>query len=83
MSITDMRGLQYLGVAIHPTLNLINHDCDPNCVAVSCGPNIFVRAIKPIKEGDELFISYIDQAAPSKVNKKMSWPFLKINNLST
>ena len=46
MSITDMRGLQYLGVAIHPTLNLINHDCNPNVVAVSCGPNIFVRAIK-------------------------------------
>jgi len=71
MSITDMRGLQYLGVAIHPTLNLINHDCDPNCVAVSCGPNIFVRAVKPIKEGEELFISYIDQAAPSKDRREM------------
>jgi len=71
MSITDMRGLQYLGVAIHPTLNLINHDCNPNVVAVSCGPNIFVRAIKPIKEGDELFISYIDTSATSETRKNI------------
>jgi SET and MYND domain-containing protein len=71
MSITDMRGLQYLGVAIHPTLNLINHDCTPNVVAVSCGPNIFVRAIRPIKAGDELFISYIDQSPTSTDRKQI------------
>ena len=70
MSITDMRGLQYLGVAIHPTLNLINHDCNPNCVAISCGPNIYVRAIRPIKAGDELFISYIDESGKSDARKQ-------------
>ena len=58
-----MRGLQHVGVAIHPTLNLINHACNPNTIAVSCGPTIYVRAIKPIKKGDELFICYVDQGA--------------------
>jgi len=61
MSITDMRGLQHIGVAIHPTLNLINHDCNPNTIAISCGPVIYLRAIKPIKAGDELMICYVDQ----------------------
>ena len=69
MSITDMRGLQHLGVAIHPTLNLINHHCNPNTIAVSCGPTIYVRAIKPIKAGDELFICYVDQGAVSEDRK--------------
>ena len=64
-----MRGLQHVGVAIHPTLNLINHDCNPNCIAVSCGPTIYVRAIKPIKKGDELFICYVDQGQVSEDRK--------------
>ena len=37
-TLKDMRGLQHIGVAIHPTLNLINHSCNPNCIAISCGP---------------------------------------------
>ena len=64
-----MRGLQHVGVAIHPTLNLINHHCNPNTIAVSCGPQIYVRATKPIKKGDELFICYVDQGATSKDRK--------------
>ncbi|CAO3702735.1 unnamed protein product [Rhizopus stolonifer] len=38
----------------------INHDCDPNCVFVQQASNVTFRALKVIKLGDELTVSYGD-----------------------
>ncbi|MBM3906774.1 MAG: SET domain-containing protein-lysine N-methyltransferase [Gemmatimonadetes bacterium] len=36
----------------------INHSCDPNCEAVITRSRVFIIAIKPIAQGDELFYDY-------------------------
>ncbi len=38
--------------------NYFNHDCDPNCFYFFAGKKIFIRALKDIKEGDEITIAY-------------------------
>jgi uncharacterized protein len=36
----------------------INHSCDPNCEVVIEDKRIFIDAVRPIKEGEELFYDY-------------------------
>ncbi len=36
----------------------INHGCDPNCEAVDDEGRIFIRTVRPIGTGEELFIDY-------------------------
>ncbi|SAL88122.1 nuclear protein SET [Caballeronia terrestris] len=36
----------------------LNHCCAPNCEAEQAGERVFIRAIRPIKKGGELFIDY-------------------------
>jgi SET domain-containing protein len=36
----------------------INHGCEPNCESVDVDGRIFVRSLRPIAAGDELFIDY-------------------------
>lgn len=36
----------------------INHSCDPNCEAVGEKSRIFIEAIRPIREGEELTYDY-------------------------
>ncbi|KAK7913349.1 hypothetical protein WMY93_013560 [Mugilogobius chulae] len=52
--------LQEIGVGLYPSLSLLNHDCGPNCVMVFEGTKLQLRAVKEIKLGDELTVSYID-----------------------
>ncbi|XP_054160372.1 N-lysine methyltransferase SMYD2-A-like [Oppia nitens] len=49
----------------------LNHSCEPNACYVSYGTRLQVRAIKPIKPNDEIFISYIDLANDTSVRQKM------------
>lgn len=37
---------------------LINHSCEPNCEAITEEHQIFIYALKEIKEGEELFFDY-------------------------
>lgn len=57
-SINDSRGITVVGVGVYPTISLLNHSFDPNCVAISLGKQVHVRALKEIQPGEELFISY-------------------------
>lgn len=41
--------------------SMFNHSCSPNCVWRCIGDHMFVTSIKPISEGDELFISYVPE----------------------
>lgn len=36
----------------------LNHSCAPNCEAEQDGERVFIRAIRPIAKGQELFIDY-------------------------
>lgn len=50
--------------AIYPDLtkidiHLINHSCDPNCWILNSKKHIFFFALRDIKKGEELTISYL------------------------
>ncbi|XP_039264769.1 histone-lysine N-methyltransferase Smyd1-like [Styela clava] len=60
ISLNDQRGLSVVGVGIFLDVALLNHDCNPNCVAVNNGAKVEVRSLRPIKPQEELCISYID-----------------------
>jgi SET domain-containing protein len=36
----------------------INHACEPNCRAEQVGQRVFIRALRPIQAGEELFYDY-------------------------
>lgn len=60
----------YIGVYVHPYAALINHSCDYNSVVVFDGEEVFVKAVRPISNGEQIFISYIDATNPSDVRRK-------------
>ena len=35
-------------------MSILNHDCQPNCTPIFNGKNIIIKAIKPIKQGDQV-----------------------------
>merc|ERR1712066_41820 len=63
-SITDSRGITMVGVGVYPSISLLNHSLAPNCVAVSIGKTVHLRALIDIPEGEELFINYLDELTP-------------------
>uniref|UniRef100_A0A6F9DU65 [histone H3]-lysine(4) N-trimethyltransferase n=1 Tax=Phallusia mammillata TaxID=59560 RepID=A0A6F9DU65_9ASCI len=60
VGLNDHKGLQSIGVGIYPMMSLLNHDCNPNCVATNNGVNLELRALRPIEKDEELCISYVD-----------------------
>ncbi|KAI2462735.1 hypothetical protein F4781DRAFT_426922 [Annulohypoxylon bovei var. microspora] len=52
------------GIGFDPIICSANHSCDPNVVRVSNQPNTLLRAIKPIKKGDEIFMEYTSVSNP-------------------
>ena len=51
----------------------INHACDPNCEADEVDGRVFIKALRPILPGEELFYDYglvIDQKYTKKLKKE-------------
>jgi uncharacterized protein len=51
----------------------INHACKPNCEADEIGGRIFIRALRAIKAGEELFFDYglvVDERHTVKLKKR-------------
>ena len=49
------------GVAILPQLSMLNHSCFPNCGYFgTVAGTVAVRAVSPIKSGEELCVHYVD-----------------------
>jgi len=51
----------------------INHACQPNCEADEVGGRIFIKALRAIKPGEELFYDYglvLDERQTAKVKKQ-------------
>ncbi|KAF8856774.1 SET domain-containing protein [Acephala macrosclerotiorum] len=49
-----------IGLCFEPTMALANHSCSPNAVVVFDGRTVSFRALNEIKQGEEIFISYLD-----------------------
>ncbi|KAH7035223.1 uncharacterized protein B0I36DRAFT_381975 [Microdochium trichocladiopsis] len=52
------------GLFLHPQLAMVNHSCLPSAYVQFSGRVAVLRAYQAINEGDEVEISYIDQALP-------------------
>lgn len=53
----------------------INHACDPNCEADEVDGRIFIKALRPIAPGEELFYDYgliIDERYTPKLKKQFA-----------
>ncbi|RBQ86338.1 hypothetical protein VDGD_03295 [Verticillium dahliae] len=48
------------GLFLDTTLAMVNHSCVPNAIVAFSGRRAFLRALRDIKEGEEIEISYID-----------------------
>ncbi|XP_077566906.1 N-lysine methyltransferase SMYD2-B-like [Stigmatopora nigra] len=57
--------LSHVGTAIYPDVALINHSCLPNATVTFEGIKAEIRAVKEMKPGDEVLISYIDLLYPT------------------
>ncbi|XP_039770703.1 histone-lysine N-methyltransferase SMYD3 isoform X4 [Ornithorhynchus anatinus] len=62
--------MQEVGVGLYPSMSLLNHSCDPNCVIVFEGTSLFLRAVREIQKGEELTICYLDVLLPSQERQK-------------
>uniref|UniRef100_A0A8C4GV76 [histone H3]-lysine(4) N-trimethyltransferase n=1 Tax=Dicentrarchus labrax TaxID=13489 RepID=A0A8C4GV76_DICLA len=57
--------LSHIGTAVYPDVALINHSCLPSVIVTYDGTSADVRAVKDMKPGDEVLISYIDVLYPT------------------
>jgi ferredoxin len=58
-----------LGLGFDNIVCSANHSCDPNLFVVFNQPQLLIRALKPIRKGDELFIKYVDTTNPFSVRQ--------------
>lgn len=60
----------HFGKGFDPMLCSANHSCDPNVEQLFNQPETILRAIKPIKKGEEVFMRYIDVTNPRSVRRE-------------
>lgn len=48
----------------------INHSCDPNCVSSHDGNDVFLIALREIKQDEEITVSYTDSSKPRAARKE-------------
>ncbi|NWX34021.1 SMYD3 methyltransferase, partial [Notiomystis cincta] len=58
--------MQDVGVGLYPSMSLLNHSCDPNCVIVFEGYQLLLHSVREIQIGEELTISYVESLMPTK-----------------
>ncbi|ETS86443.1 hypothetical protein PFICI_00271 [Pestalotiopsis fici W106-1] len=59
----------HLGIGFDPLICTSNHSCDPNVNLVFNQPTTVLRALKPIKKGEEILMKYIDVTNPYSVRQ--------------
>ncbi|XP_071948093.1 histone-lysine N-methyltransferase SMYD3-like [Antedon mediterranea] len=63
--------MQSIGVGLYLKAAIFNHSCSPNCIAVFNSTTLHMRAVKNIKKGEELLVSYIDLMYPTEIRQQM------------
>ncbi|KAH0380930.1 SET domain-containing protein, partial [Aureobasidium melanogenum] len=56
--------LDPIGVATDPIACSANHSCEPNASVLFDATRLMMRSLAPIKKGEEVFISYVDNTDP-------------------
>lgn len=62
-----------LGQALYPTASLLNHSCDPSAAISFAGKRVTVRAVKRVKPGEELTLSYGPQKGETRTAERRKW----------
>ena len=57
-ALRDNFTLDRLGTAINPSLALVNHSCDSNCVRFNVNKSSILVAVQHIQSGEEITDSY-------------------------
>lgn len=56
-----------LGTALYPTVSLVNHSCDPNCLLTFAGSTIVMKVMKEVVPDQAITVSY------GPIFSKQSW----------
>lgn len=59
------------GILFDPLLAMANHSCNPNASLDCVGRTVHLSALRDIEEGEQVFISYIDEDLPVDERKAM------------
>ncbi|KAI3337214.1 SET domain-containing protein [Xylariaceae sp. AK1471] len=59
----------HLGIGFDPLICSANHSCDPNAIIAFNQPRQEIRALRPIKAGEEIFIKYVEVTNPLSVRQ--------------
>ncbi|XP_063247027.1 histone-lysine N-methyltransferase SMYD3 isoform X2 [Prinia subflava] len=62
--------MQDVAVGLYPSMSLLNHSCDPNCVIVFEGYQLLLHSVREIQIGEELTISYVESLMPTRDRQK-------------
>ena len=54
-----------MGFGVYGVPSLINHSCDPNCVALFRGRELVLRSILPLNPGEQVSISVLSSFSES------------------
>ncbi len=49
-----------MGFGLFPLGSIFNHSCLPNCIYTNEGPQLVVRLLRPVLEGEELCVNYTE-----------------------
>ena len=49
-----------MGFGLFPLGSIFNHSCLPNCTYTNEGPQLVFRLLRPVREGEELCVNYIE-----------------------
>ena len=57
------------GAGFDTLISAANHSCEPNVVMSFLQPAVDLRALRPIKKGEEIFVKYVDVTNPFSVRQ--------------
>eukprot|EP00971_Amphidinium_carterae_P059302 1172543-Amphidinium_carterae.1 len=63
------------GGKLFSTICRINHSCQPNAVFLSSPRKAWVKALRPIRAGEEITLSYLgdEQLLPTLLRRRLLW----------
>ena len=59
-----------VGIGVYMIASMVNHSCIPNCVQSFIDDKLYIKTTKDICIGEEIVISYIDIAQPTRCRRQ-------------